>query len=249
MNHFEGGHNLTHQVSNRLGLAVVQGKYDDDKKLPTEAVLAEQFEISRSVMREAVKMLTAKGLITSRPRQGISVQPNSKWNMFDSDVLSWTLNSRPSLEILREFTQLRIAIEPEAAALAAMSHNSEEIDVIEGALDRMKLAELSDDSLNADIDFHKAILQASHNRFFIQLQGFIETALRVSISHTNKLKQVSSSRYSDPSQVFAATCLDHKKVSDAIRKNNAKKSSAAMRALLIEALALIDGALDNKSKG
>ncbi len=244
MRRFEGGHNLTHQVCNDLGLDIVKGKYDSDMRLPTEALLSGSYEVSRSVMREAVKMLTAKGLITSRPRQGIKIQSNEHWNMFDSDVLSWTLNSRPSLEILREFTQLRIGIEPEAAALAAMHHRPEDIGVIEGALTRMKIAEMGDESLLADIDFHKAILQASQNRFFIQLQGFIETALRVSITHTNKFKQVTSADHSDPKQVLLAAWQDHKKVLDAIRKGNAKKASILMRALLVEALALIEGALE-----
>ncbi len=113
------GRNLTHQLTHQLGAAIVQGQYAIDKSFPTEAELSQQFNISRSVTREAVKMLTAKGLIASRPRQGIRVMPSTHWNMFDADVLGWTLNARPSLELLREFTQLRMAIEPEAAALAA----------------------------------------------------------------------------------------------------------------------------------
>ena len=186
------GRNLTHQLTHQLGAAIVQGQYAIDKSFPTEAELSLQFNISRSVTREAVKMLTAKGLIASRPRQGIRVMPSTHWNMFDADVLGWTLNARPSLELLREFTQLRMAIEPEAAALAAENYkDAAAIKVIGDALARMKKAdEGQDDPLSADIEFHCAILGASKNRFFFQLREFIYVALRVSIASTNQLKGV-----------------------------------------------------------
>ena len=233
MKNFQGSYNLTHQVTNDLGLAIVQGKYQPDQSFPTEAQLAEKYEISRSVMREAVKMLTAKGLISSRPRQGIRLQPNTQWNMFDSDVLGWTLNSRPSLNLLHEFTQLRFGIEPEAAALAAKCNDNNAMEVIEKALHRMYLAELGqDDTLEADIAFHTSILLASNNRFFIQLRRFIETALRVSITYTNRLAQVKFASYEE-----------HKKVFEPIKAGNADEAVQAMRALLQEALDLIDGAL------
>jgi DNA-binding FadR family transcriptional regulator len=241
MKKYSGGHNLTHQACNQLGSDIVHGKYDQEKRLPTEAVLAEQYDISRSVMREAVKMLTAKGLIISRPRQGISLLPNSYWNMFDTDVLSWTLSSRPSLGLLKEFTQLRLAIEPEAAKLASGNKNKEVIEQIELAYCGMEKAGSSEGAfLNSDIEFHKGILVASNNRFFIQLQGFIETALRVSIHHTNNLKRdsVKSSSVS-----YAATLADHKAVLDAIKKGNAKKAALGMQAILLEAIQLIDEAI------
>src|SRR5690554_1818219 len=114
----DAGRNLTYQLTHQLGAAIVQCQYAEEKSFPTEADLSAQFNISRSVTREAVKMLTAKGLICSRPRKGIRVQPPHLWNMFDSDVLNWTLSAKPSLQLLKEFTQLRVAIEPEAVALA-----------------------------------------------------------------------------------------------------------------------------------
>jgi transcriptional regulator, GntR family len=158
---------LTHQVTHELGAAIVQGKYKIGGGFPTEAQLSEQFSISRSVMREAVKMLTAKGLISSRPRQGIRLQPSRDWNMFDADVLSWTLSSRPSIALLKEFTQLRYAIEPEAVALAAKNSSIEANEAIAAALERMRQAEMgADDPLESDIAFHTSILLASENRFF-----------------------------------------------------------------------------------
>ncbi|MEN0039681.1 MAG: FadR/GntR family transcriptional regulator [Cellvibrio sp.] len=228
------GRNLTHQLTHQLGAAIVQGQYAIDKSFPTEAELSQQFNISRSVTREAVKMLTAKGLIASRPRQGIRVMPSSHWNMFDADVLGWTLNARPSLELLREFTQLRMAIEPEAAVLAAENNqDSAKIKAIGDALARMKRAdEGHDDPLAADIEFHCAILAAGNNRFFFQLREFIQVALRVSIASTNQLKGVLTADYED-----------HKRIYDAICAGDHESASKAVKNLLQEVLQLINVSL------
>jgi DNA-binding FadR family transcriptional regulator len=228
------GRNLTHQLTHQLGAAIVQGQYAIDKSFPTEAELSQQFNISRSVTREAVKMLTAKGLIASRPRQGIRVMPSSHWNMFDADVLSWTLNARPSLELLREFTQLRMAIEPEAAVLATENNQDKtRIKAIGDALARMKRADEGlDDPLAADIDFHCAILAASNNRFFFQLREFIQVALRVSIASTNQLKGVLTADYDD-----------HKRIYDAICAGDHEEASRATKVLLQEVMQLINVSL------
>lgn len=234
MSRLEGGRNLTHQVTYQLGAAIVRGEYGINDPLPTEAELCEAFDISRSVIREAVKMLTAKGLISSRPRQGIRVQPNNRWNMFDEDVLEWTLSSRPSLELLREFTELRMGIEPEAAILAARKQNREGIADIEKALLRMEAAEHgNDDPLEADIAFHTAVLLASENRFFIQLRSFIQTALRVSIASTNQLKGVD-----------VASEADHRTVYEAIAAGDGEGARKAVVALLDEALTLIEASME-----
>jgi DNA-binding FadR family transcriptional regulator len=225
------GRNLTHQLTHQLGAAIVQGQYAIDKSFPTEAELSQQFNISRSVTREAVKMLTAKGLIASRPRQGIRVMPSSHWNMFDADVLSWTLNARPSLELLREFTQLRMAIEPEAAVLATENNQDKaRLNAIGDALARMKRAdEGQDDPLAADIEFHCAILAASNNRFFFQLREFIQVALRVSIASTNQLKGVLTADYDD-----------HKRIYDAICAGDQEEAGRAVKVLLQEVMQLIN---------
>jgi DNA-binding FadR family transcriptional regulator len=230
------GRNLTHQLTHQLGLSIVQGQYALEKSFPTEAELSQQFNISRSVTREAVKMLTAKGLIASRPRQGIRVMPSSQWNMFDADVLGWTLNARPSLQLLCEFTQLRMAIEPEAAMLAAENYRDvAKMTAISNALARMKKADEGlDDALNADIEFHCAILAASNNRFFFQLREFIQVALRVSIASTNQLKGV-----------FTASYDDHKRIFDAISAGNQEEASRAVRALLVEVKELIARSMES----
>ena len=135
------GMNLTQQIAHYLGKAVVSGEYGGHNPIPSEAVLCEQLNVSRSAAREAVKSLAAKGLISSRARQGIKVRPEVEWNLFDQEVLGWIKDSNPSLSLLREFTQLRLAVEPEAARLAANLQSDEKILEIGKALERMKGAE------------------------------------------------------------------------------------------------------------
>ena len=195
--------NLTQQVVHELGKKIMQGSYKVGDSLPSEADLCTQFNISRTATREAVKMLTAKGLISSRPRQGIKVVDSKHWNLFDVDVLNWILIGKPDLYLLRHFLQLRLAIEPEAAFLAAQYKQGSDLVTIENALVRMKDATNGqDDTHEADIEFHQSVLSASNNPFFIQLKNFITTALKVNIRFTNRLVPVTLAEYQAHVDIF-----------------------------------------------
>ncbi len=225
---------LTHQIVDDLGLEIVRGKYGVENPFPIEAELCEQYGVSRSVLREAVKMLTSKGLLRARPRQGTWVQPEETWNLLDPDVLRWHLERKFSINLLSEFTEVRIAIEPQAAAKAALGATDAQKENIRAALDRMVGAERGDDDpLLSDIAFHVAILEASGNRFFAQLKDLVETALRISIRLTNKFKGVA-----------LANIDDHRKVYDAIVAGDADAARAASLALVEEASELINNAKD-----
>lgn len=233
MNRETRGMNLTQQVADTLGNAIISGQYGAHNPVPSEAVLCDEMQVSRSAAREAVKSLAAKGLITSRARQGIRVLPETEWNLFDADVLRWMRHSNPSLELLKEITELRVAVEPEAAMLAAQRQNSEKIAKISDALERMKKAETGlDDPLESDIAFHLSILNASENRFFMQLGRIIDTTLRVSIRFTNMRTGVK-----------AANHQDHKKIYDAIVANKPEQAAKAASELMDGALTTITDAL------
>lgn len=224
------GSNLTFRVMEDLGSAIVTGRYDGHNSFPIEAVLCQQYGVSRSVLREAVKMLTAKGLLNARPRQGTWVQPERSWNFLDPDVLRWLLERKLSFRLLIEFTQMRLAVEPYAAAMAAQSAGRSEIAAMMAAIDRMVAAEHGDDDpLIADIAFHVAVMRASGNRFYAQLCDMIDTAARFSIRTTNFFKGVGQ-----------ASAGDHKKVADAIVMGDAAAAESAMRVLMQEALDLIE---------
>lgn len=227
------GLNLTQQIAHHLGASIINGHYGDHNPVPSEAVLCEQLDVSRSAAREAVKSLAAKGLISSRARQGIRVLPERDWNLFDADVLEWIRESNPSLELLREFAQLRVAIEPEAAMLATEIQNPDKIAHIAAALERMKNAESGlDDPLKSDIAFHLAILDASENRFFRQLGRIIDTTLRVSIRFTNRRTGVTAGIYEE-----------HKRVYDAIAANKPMQAKQAATDLMADTLNVIEQAL------
>jgi DNA-binding FadR family transcriptional regulator len=221
------GRNLTYAMLDALGKEIVTGGYHD-RPFPTQAELAKRHDFSRSVTREAVKMLTAKGLLTARPRKGTSVQPSSAWNLFDPDVLRWLLERKFSLELLRQFSELRIAIEPAAAALAARAASAEGIAAIGAGYERMVAAEADDDDpLEADIAFHVAILEASANPFYQQFRDVVTTALRTSIRFTNRFKG------------RTASLSQHRAVLSAIERRNPEGATAGMVALIAEVMTLI----------
>ncbi|WP_343614321.1 FadR/GntR family transcriptional regulator [Novosphingobium sp.] len=211
-----------------LGRAIVTGAFKG-KAFPTESDLAHTYDVSRSVTREATKMLSAKGLLTARPRQGTSIQPEASWNLFDTDVLRWLLEREFSLELLSHFTQLRVAIEPMAAELAARNASPQGLALIHAAYRRMEAAEQGkDDGLLADIAFHVAILEASNNPFYAQFRDVVGTALKKSIVFTNR---------------FAgrqASLPAHKAVMDAIEAGDTANSYATMSMIVREVMLLID---------
>ena len=223
------GQNFTHQIAHSLGVAIVTGAYSADNPIPIEAELCERFDASRSIVREAVKMLTAKGLVSSRPRIGTRGEPDAHWNMLDPDVLGWLLERKFSPALLMEFTEFRLSVEPGAAMLAARMAGPAEKKALVQAIARMQAADegARDDVLDSDIAFHVAVLRASRNRFYAQLTGFIATALRISIRTTNRYKGMH------------ANVADHKKVADAIIAGRATAAGEAMRKIIQEVMDLI----------
>ncbi len=230
--------NLTRRLVETLGVAIVTGVYGPDRPFPTEAQLCIELQASRSVLREAVKMLTAKGLLSARPRRGTIVEPEAQWNLLDPDVLRWTLERKFSPQLLAEFTQMRLAIEPRAAMLAAHLADAAALQAIEDALERMHAAEYGDDDpLESDIAFHVAILRASGNRLYAQLRDLVATALRFSIPRTNRAKGVAR-----------ANLPDHRRVYTAIAAGDGVRAFRAMEALLSEVMQLIDNTPANKPR-
>jgi DNA-binding FadR family transcriptional regulator len=143
-------------------------------------------------------------------------------------VLRWLLERKFSLELLRQFSELRIAIEPAAAGLAARLAAPAALSAIRDGYRRMEAAEGGeDDSLEADIDFHVALLEASGNPFFRQFRDLVETALRTSIRFTNRFKG------------RTASLPAHLAVLDAVERGDAEAARAAMHAIIADVMALI----------
>lgn len=222
------GRNLTFGLLDAVGRAVVVGAYEG-KTFPTEADLTLQYGVSRSVTREAMKMLAAKGLVSARPKQGTFVRPSDQWNLFDADILRWLLDRKFTVALLRQFNELRIGVEPPAAALAASRARPAQVAAIAAGLQRMRDAENGlDDTMEADIAFHIAVLRASGNPFYIQFKDIVTTALMTSIRFTNRIAG------------RTASISDHADVYFAIAAGNQDAAFTAMRKLIDEVLVLID---------
>lgn len=207
--------NLFAHVADELGSRIVRGEIKPGGAFPIEAELGEEFGASRSVIREAVKSLAAKGLLESRTRTGIRVLPPDQWNLFDLDVLEWRYMSMPPEAFFRELFEIRRMIEPEAAALAAERGTAAEITRIEKAFDEMAGSKsTTDEAIAADLLFHRSILAAGHNALLLQMGSLIGVGLLVSYRISK-----------DPFQVMLGR---HKDVLVAIR---ARKPDAARKAM------------------
>lgn len=166
------------QVVNALGRAIVSGEFAVGGLLPGDIELAQRFQVSRTVLREAMKTLTAKGLVVPKARIGTRVTDKAFWNLFDADILTWHFDVGVSEDFLLHLYDIRLAFEPAAAALAAERATSDEVD----ELDRLAEA-LGDEGHSvetlafADLRFHLALAAASKNPFMRTLGGLIKAAL------------------------------------------------------------------------
>jgi DNA-binding FadR family transcriptional regulator len=163
-------------LANEIGLRIVRGDYPPGTVLPNEAQWSQTFGVSRSVVREAIKMLMAKSLLASRPKVGSRVEPRERWNLLDRDVLAWYASSPDRETFLRTVQEFRHIIEPEATAFAALRRSEEQMQEISMACREMGVATSLQERTRADTRFHLAILRASGNDLLVPLGVLIESA-------------------------------------------------------------------------
>ncbi|SNS11881.1 transcriptional regulator, GntR family [Sphingomonas laterariae] len=222
------GRRLHGAVAHKLGTAILSGEYAPGDTLSGEVAFAEELEISRSAYREAIQVLTAKGLVESRPKAGTRVLPRNRWNLLDPDVLAWAFAGEPDVEFVRNLFELRAIVEPAAARLAAQRRDKSDIKVMKEALAAMRRHTLATDAGRAaDRDFHNAILRATHNDALMALTASIGAA----VNWTTQFKQRARALPRNP-------IPDHVRVFDAIAAGDPEAASDAMGALV--ALALED---------
>lgn len=221
-----GSHSsLVRAVVQDLGRSIVRGDFETNTPFPTEAELCSRYGIARPAVREALKTLTGKGLLESRRRLGTRVLPENEWNLLDPDLLSWMLERPFSLRLLIEFTEGRLAFEPVAAALAAASATKSQREAIRAATERM----IADGgTLESDIAFHTAILDASNNKFLRQLKSLTQAGLRFSLQYT---KLGPKHRRSVPEA--------HSEIAKAVVSGKVEKSERLMREHVRKALDLL----------
>ena len=164
-----------------LGEAIVSGRYPVGGSIPPEPVLCEELGVSRTVVRESIKSLVAKGLIHTGPKVGTHVLSADKWNWFDADVIAWQSKAGLTPEFIRDLQDLRRVVEPAAVRFAAMRATPEDIVRIEAAYAGMKQAVYEGgDYITFDLRFHQGLLAASHNRMLVQMSKALSALLRTS---------------------------------------------------------------------
>lgn len=210
--------NLHGHVVHELGQRIVGGELRPGELLPREETLADQMEVSRTALREAMKVLSAKGLVESRPKVGTRVRDPRFWHQLDADVLGWRCALMPTEDFVRKLVEMREVIEPAAAAAAAVRCSVEQLERLDAAYAAMDKAKDLNAWAEADLAFHEAVLNATNNELMASLFSVIETALGTFF--------VLSAR---TAKDFKYSLPHHQKVLEAIRR---RQPDAARRAML-----------------
>ena len=211
-----------------LGEAIVSGRYPPGSSVPSESTLCSEYGVSRTVVREVIKGLVAKGLVSTGPKVGTRVLAAEQWNWFDPDVVGWQSRLGLTRSFLRDLQELRRLVEPAAVRLAAERATAADIADIEAAYAGMKAAiEYGGDYVLHDLAFHQGLLRAGHNRLIVQMSKALGALLRTSF-------EISTSRPDGP----AISLPLHRAVLDAVIARNPAKAERA-------ALVLIDSARDD----
>ncbi|MEU8758225.1 FCD domain-containing protein [Streptomyces sp. NPDC048659] len=218
-------------VLNALGLAITAGEYSPGSVLRSDE-LAERFEVSRTVVREVVRVLESMHLVESRRRVGVIVLPTERWNVYDPQVIRWRLAGADRPRQLRSLTVLRSAVEPVAAGLAALHATPEQCrELTEQALGMVATSRgrRLEEYLVHDIAFHRVVLNASGNEMFARLGDVVAEVLSGRTRH-----QV---MFEDPDP--AAVTL-HVQVAEAVRERDAVRAEALTREIAVGALKELD---------
>jgi DNA-binding FadR family transcriptional regulator len=221
-------------IARELGVAIVAGRIKPGDTLDNEVDASQQMSVSRTAYREAVRILAAKGLVASRPKRGTQVCPKKDWHLLDPEVLAWFFESQPSQDFIVGLFELRLIIEPAAAALAADRRTPDDLARMRDALQRMERDGLATvDGQSADREFHDTILAATRNPALVALSSSIGAAVRWTTIFKQRKRRLPRNPMPDHWHVF-----------DAIAAGGAEAARVAMQDLV--ALALEDTKLSMK---
>ncbi len=203
-----------------LAHEIVGGRRPEGSLLPSDAELMSRFGVSRTVLRESLKTLAAKGLIQPKTRVGTRVVERTNWNLFDPDMLRWHLDCGIGLELLAHLSEFSLALEPVAASLAARRRSETEAAELNAIVDRMEAPDASPEVFAAaDLDFHLTVARISGNPFFRTASALIEVALAATFAITTPVN--------DPA-AKAASCAAHRRVVTAICDGDGEAAAAAI---------------------
>ncbi|QDY70882.1 FadR/GntR family transcriptional regulator [Qingshengfaniella alkalisoli] len=222
-----------------LGREIVDGTYPVGSTLPGDQDLAERFHVSRTVLRETMKTLAAKGMIVARARVGTRVTPREKWNLFDSDVLSWFFQTGVDQQFLDHLCDMRLSFEPFAAGLAAQNASDDEITEMQLHVEGMRNATNTQDFAIADLEFHLVVLRASRNPFMYSVGNLIEAGLASAFTLSSPAEQPESHSLSVDA---------HGEIAEAIAARNAELAAEKMRVVIVDGKDRVAAKMDGKAR-
>lgn len=209
-----------------IGVRIVRGELSPGTSIATE--IDTTAEVSRTVVREAIKVLAAKGLVVARPKTGTQVRERRYWNLMDPDVLAWRIEAEPGDGLLVHVFELRRLLEPAAAALAATRASETEVEQLAAAFEEMAAAVRDDPEayIGADLRFHAIVLEACHNELLAHLGSTLRAVFRASFTRTHG--------------GAVKTLPMHEAVLAAIRAEDSARAEAAMRDLIELSATILD---------
>lgn len=212
------------QIVRSLGQDILSGRIAPGEKLPNEADLLERFGVSRTALREALKTLAAKGFLVVKTRVGTKVTDPMRWNFFDTEVLAWQVGNGMDAEFRRHLAEVRRALEPAAAALAAQHRSAQDLAGMREAVEAMRREQESEyDFAKADLELHLRIAVASQNPMMRSLASVIETAL---------LEAFTLSPPTRSEALHKETVDAHERIVDCIEASDPAAAGAAMVAVI-----------------
>jgi DNA-binding FadR family transcriptional regulator len=215
------------EVARSIGIDIIGGRYAEGARIPGDAELTATFGVSRTVLRESVKTLVAKGLLTTKAGVGTVVRGRSAWNMFDVDVLAWHLDVGIDKRFLTDLAEIRLAVEPQAAALAALRRTEADIAELRRSMDIMRNQPPDSTAFaDGDLALHIAVANASGNPFMRSIGAVIEAALRAAFLRSAPVEP------EDRETVL----LWHQRIVDAIADGRSDVAAEAMTAVIFNGI-------------
>ncbi len=209
------------QVARQIARKILSGELNPNEKLPSEIELCNSFGVSRTALRESTKLLSAKGLLLSKPKVGTTIRPRNNWHFLDPQLLEWIQDIEDVKPFLSEFLGLRKAIEPEASALAALNATSEQRKELSVVFQNMTVAAANFDYdmwTENDQQFHQMLFQSTGNQFFIPFGNILSAIFKTFI---------------DEAAEGGRFCIDeHRAIYDSIMAGDADRARTASAVLL-----------------
>jgi DNA-binding FadR family transcriptional regulator len=231
--------NLHSRVTRVLALQILEAERDSRALVfPNEAELCHQLGVSRTILREAVKVLADKGMVEARQKLGTRAKPRTAWNQLDPDILGWWAELGPDTHFLRDLCEVRLAIEPTASGFAAVRATTDEIEAIGGCL-KLREAQVKasnyGEAVDLSLEFHSAVAAACHNSLLEQLSRAISRPLRIALSYTTGLHASDVLDIVAHRQLYEAIC-NH----DSMRARAAAERIVGIAMLGVEEVILLE---------